>query len=336
MDFVLGLPRGQRSTISDVFWKMVNTHLNFSRAYHPQTNGTPGVVNKLELLIKSFINILHCLVGDLVKAWDQKTDFSLFQVVYSLFLFQRKCMIFLKGYMEFIKFVHDKLVRANSKYKHDANQKRMNVDFSIVLTKNHFSVGEYNTLLAKKIGIMEIVEKINSIVYRLKLSSHIRCYDNSSDDEVAANSRTKGAGLKGGRSFTFWKGKNSCLITLITHDTPHTKWHRHRHLILCNRRHVLQPSIQWLPNRVDDEPNLPQLIGLHHVPPVKHKRRFWHTLVNLPVIQRLELIPLRQYAEPMSTLRRRICIRLHAHLIHRARVYRLQVHRMVPVKLVHR
>ncbi|GJV41636.1 putative nucleotidyltransferase, ribonuclease H [Tanacetum coccineum] len=73
-------------------WKMVNTQLNFSSAYHPQTDGQTEVVNR------SLSNLLRCLVGDHVKAWDQKlcqaefdhnhvvnrsTGFSPFQVVYS-------------------------------------------------------------------------------------------------------------------------------------------------------------------------------------------------------------------------------------------------------------
>ncbi|GKB47293.1 putative reverse transcriptase domain-containing protein [Tanacetum coccineum] len=65
-----------------------------------------------------------------------------------------------------------------------------------------FPVGEYNKLSAKKIGPLEIVEKINSNAYRLKLPSHIRCSDvfnvkhlipyhgDSSDDDLAMNSRT--------------------------------------------------------------------------------------------------------------------------------------------------
>nr|GEV10382.1 hypothetical protein [Tanacetum cinerariifolium] len=64
--------------------------------------------------------------------------------------------------------VHDNLVRANSKYKPDADQKRRHVDFEVgdfvwaVLTKDRFSVGEYNKLSAKKIGPLEIFKKINS------------------------------------------------------------------------------------------------------------------------------------------------------------------------------
>nr|GEV98651.1 putative reverse transcriptase domain-containing protein [Tanacetum cinerariifolium] len=51
------------------------------------------------------------------------------------------------------------------------------VDFEVgdfvwaVLTKDHFSVGEYNNLSAKKIGPLEIVEKMNSNAYHLKLQA---------------------------------------------------------------------------------------------------------------------------------------------------------------------
>ena len=43
-------------------WKMVNTQLNFSSAYHPQTDGQTKVVNR------SLGNLLRCLVGDHVKS----------------------------------------------------------------------------------------------------------------------------------------------------------------------------------------------------------------------------------------------------------------------------
>ena len=46
-----------------------------------------------------------------------------------------------------------------------------------VLTKDRFPVGEYNKLSAKKIGPVEIIEKIYSNAYRLKLPSHIRTAD---------------------------------------------------------------------------------------------------------------------------------------------------------------
>ncbi|GKA19633.1 putative reverse transcriptase domain-containing protein [Tanacetum coccineum] len=209
-------------------WKMVNTQLNFSSAYHPQTDGQTEVVNR------SLGNLLRCLVGDHVKAWDQKlcqaefahnhavnrsTGFSPFQVVYSaqprgpLDLMTprvsssvpKKVQDFVVGLHDVHKAVHENLVRVNSKYKQDADHKRRHVDFEegnfvwAVLTKDRFPVGEYNKLSA---GPLEIVEKINSNAYRLKLPSHIRCSDvfnvkhlipyhgDSSDDDLAMNSRT--------------------------------------------------------------------------------------------------------------------------------------------------
>ncbi|GJV23767.1 hypothetical protein Tco_1376462 [Tanacetum coccineum] len=114
---------------------------------------------------------------------------------------------FVEGLHEVHKAVRDNLVRANSKYKQDADQKRRQVDFEVgdfvwaILTKDRFPVGEYNKLSAKKIGPLEIVEKINSNAYRLKLPSHIRCSDvfnvkhllpyhgDSSDDDPVVNSR---------------------------------------------------------------------------------------------------------------------------------------------------
>ncbi|GKC62688.1 putative reverse transcriptase domain-containing protein [Tanacetum coccineum] len=173
---------------------MVNTQLNFSSGYHPQT----------EVVNRSLGNMLRCLVGDHVKAWDQKlcqvefahnhainqsTRFSPFQVVYfaqprgPLDLMTlpvsssvpKKVQDFVEGLHEVHKAVRDNLDR--------------------------FPVGEYNKLSAKKIGPLEIVEKINSNAYRLKLPSHIRCSDvfnvkhllpyhgDSSDDDPVVNSR---------------------------------------------------------------------------------------------------------------------------------------------------
>ena len=71
-----------------------------------------------------------------------------------------------------------------------------------VLTKDRFSVGDYNKLSARKIDPVEIIEKINSNAYHLKLPSHIKTTDvfnvkhlvpfrgdSSSGDEDELNSR---------------------------------------------------------------------------------------------------------------------------------------------------
>ena len=42
------------------------------------------------------------------------------------------------------------------------------------LKKGHFSAGEYGKLSTKKIGLVEVIEKINPDAYRLKLPSNIR------------------------------------------------------------------------------------------------------------------------------------------------------------------
>ena len=64
-----------------------------------------------------------------------------------------------------------------------ADKKRRALEFQVgdlvwfVLTKDRFSVGEYNKLYARKFGPLEIIEKINPNAYRLKLPIHIRTTD---------------------------------------------------------------------------------------------------------------------------------------------------------------
>ncbi|KAI9174834.1 hypothetical protein LWI28_023368 [Acer negundo] len=212
-------------------WKMVNTRLDFSSAYHPQTDGQTEVVNR------ALGDLLRCLVGENVRSWDLKlsqaefahnhavnrsTGFSPFQVVYSLvprspidlILLPSKTRVhgkaedFVQGLHEVHKQVQENLLQSVEKYKLAADKKRRHLEFDVgdfvwaVLTKDRFAVGEYNKLAAKKIGPLEIVEKINPNAYRLKLPSHIRTHNvfnvkhlipfhgDSSDDDTAINSRT--------------------------------------------------------------------------------------------------------------------------------------------------
>ncbi|KAH9681967.1 Endonuclease [Citrus sinensis] len=155
-------------------WKLTNTRLNFSSAYHPQTDGQTEVVNR------SLGNHLRSLVGDNLKLWDQKlyhvefaynrtvkrsTSLSPFQVNYG---YNPRAPIDLATVPD--------LVRKSDK-------KRRALEFQVgdlvwaILTKDKFLVGEYNKLSARKIGPLEIIEKINPNAYRLKLPSHIRTAD---------------------------------------------------------------------------------------------------------------------------------------------------------------
>jgi hypothetical protein len=98
------------------------------------------------------------------------------------------------------------LQESTAKYSASADKKRRAVEFEegdfvwAILTKDRFPVREYNKLGARKLGPIEIIEKINPNAYRLKLPSHIKTFDvvnikhlvlfiNDSSDEDA-NSRT--------------------------------------------------------------------------------------------------------------------------------------------------
>jgi hypothetical protein len=75
-----------------------------------------------------------------------------------------------------IKNLHESTAR----YKADADKKWCAVEFEegdfvwVVLTKDRFLVGEYNKLVARKIGLVEIVENINPNAYRLKFLATLR------------------------------------------------------------------------------------------------------------------------------------------------------------------
>jgi hypothetical protein len=64
---------------------------------------------------------------------------------------------------------------STAKYKVTADKKRHPLEFEegdfvwAVLTKDCFPIGEYNKLVARKIGPIEIVRKINANAYQLKL-----------------------------------------------------------------------------------------------------------------------------------------------------------------------
>jgi hypothetical protein len=187
-------------------WKMVGTKLNFSSAYHPQSDGQTEVVNR------SLGNLLRCLVKDNLKSWDMKlsqaefahnhannrsTGFSPFQIVYSslpkgpLDLVVVPCqkgvikraVDFVDGLTECHRIVQERLEKSNERYKQMADKKRRGVVFKegdfvyAVLTKDRFPVGTYNKLKARKIGPVEILKRINDNAYRLKLPENVHTSD---------------------------------------------------------------------------------------------------------------------------------------------------------------
>jgi hypothetical protein len=70
-----------------------------------------------------------------------------------------------------------------AKYKATADKKRRPIEFEegdfvwAILTKDRFPIREYNKFVARKIGPVEIVKKINANTYQLKLPSHIKTSD---------------------------------------------------------------------------------------------------------------------------------------------------------------
>ncbi|KAL4573498.1 hypothetical protein LXL04_020306 [Taraxacum kok-saghyz] len=212
-------------------WHLVGTRLDFSSAYHPQTDSQTEVVNR------SLGNRLRCIVGEAIKTWDLKlcqaefahnhatnrsTGFSPFHVVYGVV---PRCPLDLTSVpnqtrihgdaaalVEQLQATHRATVAhleaTTARYKEAADKKRRPVDFEVadfvwaVLTKERIPAHEYNKLKPKTIGPIEIIQKINSNAYRLKLPSHIRTSDvfnvkhlipytgDNSDDEVAQNSGT--------------------------------------------------------------------------------------------------------------------------------------------------
>ncbi|XP_038680948.1 uncharacterized protein LOC119981878 [Tripterygium wilfordii] len=187
-------------------WRLSCTKLEFSSAYHPQTDGQTEVVNC------SLGSLLRCLVGEHLKSWDQQLyqaefaynrstnlsiGFSPFQIIYGYYprapvdltpLPDLVCPnIKAEDLMTQLQHVHATttqwLQESNSKYKLAADKKRRVVEFSVgdlvwaILMKDRFPPGEYSKLVAHKIGPLEIIEKNNSNAYQLKLPNHVKTYD---------------------------------------------------------------------------------------------------------------------------------------------------------------
>lgn len=187
-------------------WKLLRTSLDMSSAYHPQSDGQTEVINR------SLGDMLRCLVGNHIRSWDsilcqaefafnhavnRSTSFSPFRVVYGVVprgpldlglvpdvtRDHGEAIDFVADVSHIHQLVHDNLQITSAKYKEAADRHRRDVHFNVgdkvwaVLTKERFPPHEYNKLKARKIGPLDIVEKINQNAYRVCLPPNVRCSD---------------------------------------------------------------------------------------------------------------------------------------------------------------
>lgn len=173
---------------------MVNTQLIFSNVYHTQTNG------QIEVLNISLVNLSRSLVGDYPKSWDQKRPKAEFAhnhdvnrhtglVVYEIVPRRPIDLMMLPSTTEELithlsqthQKTHDCLCLRQHGISLTLIRSVVSVDLRLViscgpfwvLTKDRCPTHEYNKLAARKIGPVEIVEKINSNVYHICLPRFI-------------------------------------------------------------------------------------------------------------------------------------------------------------------
>ena len=170
-------------------WKLANTKLDFSPAYHPQTDGQTEVVNR------SLGNLWRSLMEDHVKMWDKKlsqaefacnhsinrsTGLCPFEIVYGIILralldldpildlkqVYDEALEFIEKLQQIHKTTQQKLLETTAKYKDKAHKKRRCVEFHegdlvyTVLTKDRFPVGEYNKLAAQRLVHWRLSKKL--------------------------------------------------------------------------------------------------------------------------------------------------------------------------------
>ncbi|KAF7149406.1 hypothetical protein RHSIM_Rhsim03G0142700 [Rhododendron simsii] len=125
-------------------------------------------------------NLLRSLVGCL---WVQSPFPIDLAPVPNLKRIHEKAEDFVQQLQRIHKEIEQHLRDCSAKYKHEADRKWRFVEFVVgdfvyaVLTKDCYSAHDYNKLVARKIGPVKVIEKINPNAYRLKLPSHIRTGD---------------------------------------------------------------------------------------------------------------------------------------------------------------
>ncbi|GFZ09853.1 hypothetical protein Acr_21g0004520 [Actinidia rufa] len=150
-------------------WRLTNTKLDFSNAYHPQSDGQTEVVNFFSPFFANYAFQLRAPIN-LAPVPDLKKV-------------HKKVENFISNLQEVHKQVQWNLHESTTKYKEATDKKRRLVEFDVrdfvwaVLTKDQYPAHEYSKLAARKVGPYEIIEKINPNAYWLKLLSHANTSD---------------------------------------------------------------------------------------------------------------------------------------------------------------
>ncbi|PKU60243.1 hypothetical protein MA16_Dca024105 [Dendrobium catenatum] len=177
-------------------WKRLNTKLQLSSPYHPQTDGQTEVVNR------TLGNLLRCIVQDNTKLWDEvlgqaefafnsmpnrSTGMCSFSIVYTKMpnstvdvTVLPKCKsqaaaTWIDQFSELIASVRQKLLESNAKYKEDADAHRRKKTFQpgelvmVRLKKERMPAGTYSKLGKRKFGPFPVLKCINENAYMVEL-----------------------------------------------------------------------------------------------------------------------------------------------------------------------
>jgi hypothetical protein len=179
-------------------WRKLGTILQFSSAYHPQTDGQTEVVNR------SLGNLLRSFVGKNIRQWDlllaqaefsynrstsQTTGCSPFEVVYGLnpispldlaqiptnIQFSGDADERAKGIKKLHEQIRGQIEKKNEKYRMQANKHRKPMTFKegdlvwIHLRKERFLAKRRSKLLPRADGPFKVLQRIGENAYKIEL-----------------------------------------------------------------------------------------------------------------------------------------------------------------------
>ena len=179
-------------------WRRLNTKLQFSSSFHPQTDGQTEVVNR------SLGDLLRCCVGDHVRNWDQNlpmaefaynssinrsTGRSPFEIVMGVcpkkpidlvpLPIASRPSVEAEAFSKHIHDIHDEVRRqiavSNENYKSRADLRRRFAEFQegdmvmVRIKPERFPKGVFKKLHSRKMGPFKVLQKISSNAYVLEL-----------------------------------------------------------------------------------------------------------------------------------------------------------------------